>query len=123
MEKKNVSNKGISAGKVVGISATVAALGAAAYILFGPDGKKNKKAIKGWSIKMKGEIIEKLEQAKEITEPVYHKIIDEVSAKYAKVKNIDAKDVELAVAEVKKHWNTMMKDAKPKKKAKAKAKK
>ena len=118
MEKKNVSKKGMSAGAVVGIGATVAALGAAAYILFGPNGKKNKKAIKGWSIKMKGEIIEKLEQAKEITEPVYHKIIDEVSAKYAKVKNIDAKDVALAVAEVKKHWKTMMKDAKPKKKAK-----
>jgi hypothetical protein len=71
---------------------------------------------------MKGEIIEKLEQAKEITEPVYHKIIDEVSAKYAKAKNIDAKDVEIAVAEVKKHWKTMVKDAAPKKKVKAKAK-
>lgn len=117
MEKKNVK-KGLSTGAVVGIGATVAALGAAAYILFGPDGKKNKKAIKGWSIKMKGEIIEKLEQAKEITEPVYHKIIDEVSAKYAKAKNIDAKDVELAVAEVKKHWKAMVKDAKPKAKAK-----
>lgn len=117
MEKKNVK-KGLSTGAVVGIGATVAALGAAAYILFGPDGKKNKKAIKGWSIKMKGETIEKLEQAKEITEPVYHKIIDEVSAKYAKAKNIDAKDVELAVAEVKKHWKAMVKDAKPKAKAK-----
>ncbi|MCX6754064.1 MAG: hypothetical protein NTV03_03355 [Candidatus Nomurabacteria bacterium] len=122
MEKKNVK-KGMSAGAVVGIGATVAALGAAAYIMFGPDAKKNKKAIKGWAVKMKGEIIEKLEQAKEITEPVYHKIIDEVSAKYAKAKNINAKDVELAVAEVKKHWKTMVKDAAPKKKAKAKAKK
>jgi hypothetical protein len=123
MENKNVGKKGISAGAAIGISATVAALSAAAYIIFGPDGKKNKKAIKGWSVKMKGEIIEKLEQAKEITEPVYHKIIDEVSAKYAKVKNIDAKDVELAVAEVKKHWKTMVKDAAPKKKVKATAKK
>lgn len=117
MEKKNVK-KGLSGAAVVGIGATVAALGAAAYVLFGPDGKKNKKAIKGWAIKMKGEIIEKLEEAKEITEPVYHQIIDTVSAKYAKVKNIDQKDLENAVAEVKKHWKTMMKDAKPKKKAK-----
>ena len=121
MEKKNVK-KGLNGGEMVGIGATVAALGAAAYIMFGPDAKKNKKAIKGWAIKMKGEIIEKLEQAKEITEPVYHKVIDEVSAKYAKAKNIDAKDVELAVVEVKKHWKTMMKDVKPKKKIKAKAK-
>jgi len=118
MQKKKVSKDGLSTGEVVGIGATVAALGAAAYVLFGKDGKKNKKAIKGWAIKMKGEIIEKLEEAQEISEPVYHKIIDTVSAKYAKAKNIDAKDLELAVDEVKKHWKTMMKDAKPKKKAK-----
>ena len=125
MATKKVSKKGLTGGEMIGIGATVAALGAAAYILFGKDGKKNKKAIKGWAIKMKGEIIEKLEDAKEISEPVYHKIIDQVQAKYAKVKNIDAADLELAVAEVKKHWKTMMKDAKPKpkKKAKAKAKK
>lgn len=120
MEKKKVTKKGLTGGEMVGIGATVAALGAAAYVLFGPDGKKNKKAIKGWAIKMKGEIIEKLEDAKEITEPVYHKIIDTVSAKYAKAKNIDAQDLEQAVSEVKKHWKTMMKDAKPKKKAKTK---
>ena len=111
---------GISAGTVVGIGATVAALGAAAYIMFGPDAKKNRKAIKGWAVKMKGEIIDKLEDAKEITEPVYHKIIDDVSAKYAKIKKVDPKDLELAVADVKKHWKTMMKDMKPKKKVVAK---
>lgn len=120
MEKKIVSKKGLSTGAVVGIGATVAALGAAGYVLFGPEGKKNKKAIKGWAVKMKGEIIEKLEDAKEITEPVYHKIIDTVSAKYSKIKKVDAKDLELAVAEVKKHWKTMVKDAQPKKKVKAK---
>jgi hypothetical protein len=115
--------KGLSGGEMVGIGATVAALGAAAYIMFGPDAKKNKKAIKGWAIKMKGEIIEKLEEAKEITEPVYHKIIDEVSAKYSKIQKVDPKDLEVVVGEVKKHWKTMMKDAKPKKKVVAKKKK
>ncbi|MEI7689065.1 MAG: hypothetical protein WCI91_02665 [Candidatus Nomurabacteria bacterium] len=123
MSKNIPSNKGLTGGEMVGIGATVAALGAAAYILFGKDAKKNKKAIKGWAIKMKGEIIDKLEDAKEITEPVYHNIVDTVSAKYSKIKKVDPKDLEIAVAEVKKHWNTMMKDAKPKKKAKAKAKK
>lgn len=123
MEKKKVSKKGLTGGEMVGIGATVAALGAAAYVLFGPDGKKNKKAIKGWAIKMKGEIIEKLEEAKEISEPVYHKIIDTVSAKYSKVKKIDAQDLELVVAEVKKHWKTMIKDSKPKKKVVARVNK
>ena len=116
MENKKISKKGLSTGAVVGIGATVAALGAAAYVLFGPEGKKNKKAIRGWIVKMKGEIIEKLEEAKEISEPTYHKIIDTVSAKYAKIKNMDPKELEVAVGDIKKHWKTMMKDAKPKKK-------
>jgi len=117
MKKKIVSKKGMSTGEVVGIGATVAALGAAAYIMFGPDAKKNKKAIKGWAVKMKGEIIEKLEEAKEITEPVYHKAVDTVSAKYAKIKKIDPKELKIVVDEVKKHWKGLVKDISSKTKA------
>jgi hypothetical protein len=123
MEKKKVSKKGLSGGEIVGIGATVAALGAAAYVLFGPDGKKNKKAIKGWAVKMKGEIIEKLEDAKEISEPVYQNVIDKVQEKYSKLKNIDPKELEETVSGIKKHWKAMMRDIKPKKKVAAKAKK
>lgn len=122
MAIKKVTNKGISKASIVGIGATVAALGAAAYVLFGPDGKKNKKKINGWLIKMKGEIIEKFEDAKEISEPVYNNIIDSVKSKYSKIKNIDPKELEAAVLDIKKHWKTMMKDSKPKAKAKKKSK-
>ena len=72
---------------------------------------------------MKGEIIEKLEEAKEVSEPVYHNIINKVQAKYAKVKNIDPKELEETVTGIKKHWKSIIKDLKPKKKTKAKAKK
>ncbi len=124
MASKKTAKKGVTAGEVVGVGATIAALGAAAYVLFGPDAKKNKKKIKGWAVKMKGEIIEKLEEAKEVSEPVYHNVVDKVSEKYSKLKNIDSKEVEEAVAEIKKHWKAMVKDAKPKAKKKVvKAKK
>lgn len=49
----------MSTGKKVAIGATIAAAGVAAYMLFGPDGKKNRKVVRGWAVKMKGEIIEK----------------------------------------------------------------
>jgi hypothetical protein len=101
---------GASVGKVLGISAGVAALSAAAYVLFGPEGKKNRKVIKGWAVKMKGEIIEKFEDAKELTEPVYHQIIDGVQAKYAKLKNVDQEELTKVVAEIKKHWKALKKD-------------
>lgn len=99
----------------LGIGAGVAALSAAAYVLFGPEGKKNRKVIKGWAVKMKGEIIEKFENAKELTEPVYHQIVDGVQAKYAKLKNVNQEDLVKTIAEIKKHWKSIQKDAMGKK--------
>jgi hypothetical protein len=126
MAKKAVSKKGSSVKTAIGIGAGVAALSAAAYMLFGPEGKKNRKIIKGWSVKMKGEIIEKFEEAKELTEPVYHQIVDAAKAKYSKVKNVDPKELEMVVGEIKKNWNALKKEVagkKPVKKAKVVAKK
>lgn len=114
MNKKN--NK-VSAGAAVGAVASIAALTAAAYILFGPDAQKNRKAIRGWAVKMKGEIIEKFEKAKELTEPTYHRIVDEVSAKYAKAKNVDQAELAAIIADIRRHWKRIANNAKPAKKA------
>jgi gas vesicle protein len=113
MNKK--SKKGVSAKTVIGVVAGVAALSAAAYVLFGPEGKKNRKIIRSWAVKMKSEIIEKFENAKEITEPVYHEIINNVQAKYAKMKNVDQKELTNVVNEIKKHWKDLKKEATRKK--------
>lgn len=123
MAKKIVSKKGSSVKAAIGIGAGVAALSAAAYMLFGPDGKKNRKIIKGWSVKMKGEIIEKFEEAKELTEPVYHQIVDAAKAKYAKLKNVDQADLDQVISEIKKNWNVLKRDVSGKKKVVKKAKK
>lgn len=120
MEKKTVGKKGLSAKAAIGIGAGVAALTAAAYVLFGPEGKKNQKAIRSWAVKMKGEIIEKFEEAKELTEPVYHEIIDNVQAKYAKFKNVDKEELKATVAEIKKHWKALKEEAGSKKTTKKK---
>lgn len=115
MEKKKINKDGLSAKTVVGIGAGVAAITAAAYVLFGPQGKKNRKIIRGWSVKMKGEIIEKFENAKELTEPIYHEIIDNVQAKYAKLKNVDQAELVNVANEIKKHWKALKKEASGKK--------
>ncbi|ETB64110.1 MAG: hypothetical protein O210_OD1C00001G0593 [Parcubacteria bacterium RAAC4_OD1_1] len=118
MVNSKTNKKSMSVGKAIGVGASVAALSAAAYLLFGPEGKKNRKIIKGWSVKMKGEIIEKLEKAKDVTEPIYHKVVDEISSKYKKMKNIDPKELEEVIGEIKKHWKGMIKGSKPKAKKK-----
>lgn len=119
MTKKQSQENNVKVATTVG--AGIAALSAAAYILFGPEGKKNRKKINGWTVKMKGEVIEKLESAKEITEPVYHDIVEKVSQKYAKLKNVDEAELALIVADIRKQWKHMVKDAKPKKKIAKKA--
>ncbi len=103
MKKNNRNN----IGKVVATLAGVAALSAAGYILFGPDGKKNRNKIRGWAVKMKGEMIEKLEEAKEITEPIYDRIVDEVSKKYAEAKNIDKAELAAVVNGLRKQWKNI----------------
>ncbi len=109
--KKTVDKKNkVSTGKVVAITAGVAALGAVAYLLMGPNGKKNQKAVKAWTVKMKAEVAEKIEGMKEITAPIYNKIVQEVADKYTKVKNIDSKDVKREMDLLKKDWHSIVKN-------------
>ena len=122
------TKKGASkAGKVAAVGVGVAALSVAAYLLFGPEGKKNRKKVRGWMVKMKGEIIEKCEKVKDVTEPVFDKIVDTVSSKYQKMAHVDDKELEASVKEIKKHWKSLVKDekskSKPKKSSSKKSKK
>lgn len=122
-KKVESKKKGVSAGKIIGVGASVAALGAAAYLLFGPNGKKNQKAVKGWAVKMKGEIIEEFEKAKNITEPMYHEIVDKVQDRYAQFQNVDKKELENVIKEIKKNWKAIAKEAKTEANKKTKTKK
>lgn len=107
------------AGKVAAIGAGALALAAASYYFFGPEGKKNQKKVKGWMIKMKGEIIDKIEDAKELSETAYHKIVDVVGAKYLKGGKATVADVQAYVDALKKQWKGITKSSAPKKPARA----
>jgi gas vesicle protein len=104
-------NNGV-VGKLVALGASVAALGAATYYFFGPEGKKHQKNFKGWMIKMKADIVEKIEDAGEVTETVYHKIIDEVSAAYAKTGKVSKEEIALYADVLKKQWSNVVKSTK-----------
>ncbi|HUD08541.1 MAG TPA: hypothetical protein VMQ48_00425 [Candidatus Saccharimonadales bacterium] len=108
MQKKaNKSN----AVKYAVIGASLAGLAATAYFFFGPKGKKRREHAKAWAIKMKGEVVEKLEKAREITEPIYREIIDSVARDYKKGKKASQPEIAALAADLKKHWKTMSKMA------------
>jgi len=111
MENKKLV-KGAAIG--VGIAAAVAAVAGAYFLDGAKDAAKNRKKVKAWSLKAKGEILGKLEKLSDVSEDVYNKIVDEVSEKYKKLKDVDMEDVENLVKELKSHWKKMEKDVKKK---------
>lgn len=93
------------------IGASLAGLAATAYFFFGPKGKKHQKQAKAWVIKMKGEVVEKLEMAREITEPIYNEIIDTVAKEYKQGKKAGQMEIDELASDLKKHWKSMSKMA------------
>jgi len=87
----------------VAIGVGTIALAAATYYFFGPNGKKNRTKLRGWMIRMKGEIVEKMEQAKDMTESLYHKIVDAVAARYGK-SGISPEEIKAYAEELKRQW-------------------
>jgi hypothetical protein len=112
MQKKTKAN----AIKLSVLGASLAGLAATAYFFFGPKGKKNRQHAKAWVIKMKGDVVEKLEAAREITEPVYLEIVDTVSREYKKGKKASGEEIEAVAKDLKKHWKSISKLAKAAKK-------
>jgi len=94
-------------GAGIGVAA-VAALGT--YFLYGERGEKNRQMIAGWILKMKGEIMDKVEEVKELNETEYYKIVDEVSARYAKLGKVGADELKHLTADVKGAWKHLSKE-------------
>ncbi len=101
--------------KMVAIGGALA-LAATSYYLFGPEGKRHRKQAKGWMIKAKGEIIEKLEEAKEMSEPIYHSIVDSVIANYTNRNSLTKEELMEFADRIKGQWKQISKGASPKKK-------
>lgn len=114
MQKKKI--EGGNAAKLAVLGASLAGIAATAYFFFGPKGKKHQKIVKAWAIKMKGDVIEKLEKVQEVTEPIYHKTIDVIAAEYTKKAKAGKEEIAELASDLKKHWKTISKEVKTKKK-------
>ncbi len=104
--KKKKTNRDSRAVRLGVLGASLAGL-AAAYFFLGPKGKKHQRHAKAWAIKMKGEVIEKLEMARGVSEPVYREIIDSVAAEYKKGMRAGHKEINSLAQDLKKHWKTI----------------
>lgn len=119
--KKDAVSDAQKVGIGVGLTAAVAAA-AGAYFLYGSkSASKNRQAVKSWALKAKAEVLEKLEQAKEMTQEEYEAVVASVVGAYAGVQNITKTELKNFSGEMKDHWKAIEKATKPKKKTVKKA--
>jgi len=118
--KKNT----ISAPTIAVLGAGAVALAASTYYFFGPEGKIHRQRAAGWMVKMKGEIIEKISEAQEITENSYHEIVDSVLASYVQSGKVTGPELEKFAKNLKGQWKQILKKLpkKPKKASVSKSK-
>lgn len=108
MAKKDISNAqklGIGVGLT---TAAVAAVGA--YFLYGSkDASKNRKKVKSWALKAKGEVLEVLEKAEKITEGEFKQLVDGAVKTYGKMENVTKKEIEEFKKEMNENWAGLVK--------------
>ena len=118
--KKNIKKESTKSSsntlKYTALGVSLAGIAATAYFFLGPKGKKHQQHAKAWAIKMKGDVIEKLEKARDVTEPIYHNIIDVVAKNYEKSMKASHEEITSLANDLKKHWNTLSKSKKVQKK-------
>jgi len=105
--KSETKKSGSNAVNLVVLGASLAGLAASAFFFFGPKGEKNQKHSKAWAIKMKGDVIEKIEAADNISEAVYREIIDSVAVEYKKAMKAGNEEINALARDMKEHWEAI----------------
>ena len=105
-EKKHSHGLGIGVG-IAALAATVAG----AYYLYGSDkSAKNRKQVKSWMLKMKADVMDEVENVKDLSRETYDKTVDTVSKKYAQIKTVDTDELKALTERMKSHWKEIQAD-------------
>lgn len=94
----------------IGVGLTTAAVAAAgAYFLYGAkDAPENRKKVKSGILRAKAEVLESLENAKEITEAEFQDLVNGVVETYSTVQNLSKKDLKDFKSEMMENWEDLV---------------
>ncbi len=98
-----MENKKVSPALVAGIIAA----GAVGYLLFGPQGKKNRKQLQDWMYDAKTDIVKQAKKVKAATKEEFGSVIDEVMKKYTELKKVSKKEVQDLKSELMGNWDQL----------------
>lgn len=99
--------------KLIGAGIGLAALAAAGtYFLYGKRGAKNREAIAGWTLQLKGEVLEKMEKLKHLNQEAYNELVEETAARFGRVKRVGASELRVITSDLKSAWSNISKEMK-----------
>ena len=97
--------------KMIGAGIGLAALAAAGtYFLYGKRGAKNREAIAGWALQLKGQVLEKMEKLKHINQKAYNEIVDETVERFGRAKEVGAAELKVVASDLKNGWTVIEKE-------------
>lgn len=106
---KKTTKKGMSAGKKVAIGGAIAAMGAGALYLLGPNSKAHQKKTSILFAKVKKEVQQEVKKVKDMSGPLYHKAVDAISTNYAKQYKAHSKEIKAFADKLKKEYKKITK--------------
>jgi len=110
--KKTEGTEKKEGGSKLALAATLVGAAAAGFYLYGAKGSENRKKIKAWTLKAKGEILEQFEKKKDLTEEQYNEVVDKITTKYGKLKTVGEEESTKLNKELKRHWSAIKKSIK-----------
>lgn len=115
MATKKSKDNGLSGGEKVGIGValtTAAVAAAGAYFLYGsPNAKQNRKKVRGWALKAKGEVLEVLEKAGNMTTEEYQAAIEKIASGYSKLQTVSKPEIDAFKKEMMSYWKQIASDS------------
>lgn len=101
--------------KAKGFAAAAAVAAAVAGAYFFTQTKQGKKAaatMRGWAVRARGEVMERLEKMRNIDRKEYFEAIDNVLAKYSKARDVSKRELADLRKELRAKWDKIVKELK-----------
>lgn len=98
-------------GKLAKGLGMLAAAAAGAYYVY-KSKPTARKQVRGWMLKMKGDVLTKLERLKGVNESAYNALVDQTAKRYRTLKEVNGAELKGLVADMKAAWADIRKELK-----------
>lgn len=95
----------MSTVRTVGGVGLAAAAAVAGYWLYEKRHKTSSHPVRGWMLKMKGDVLEKLEEVRDLNRDTYQHVVDQVAFHYRNAKKAGGEELDALVRDLKDDWD------------------